>query len=282
MNQRQPRKPLVAQLAEAFERIFEKFDWVLFFVGMAFGLSLYALVVAFFTDFGNLMSELAPEIFGIAFTVLFIERLGRARQERQHIKELSARIHSRYNATALQAIEEMRALYKNRLQWVDMDTYALRDALMKDKQAFVSIHNKRGVLAGAQLRGSQWQDANFYQVDLRHADLRKANFLGADLVGANLEGAQVTEEQLASCDIMMSAIMPDGTLYDGRYLLPGDFVQAQQQGHDANNPQSMAEWFGVSLEVYTRGQQYWQDNKHRFKMRSKKYSIEDVKNASWH
>jgi uncharacterized protein YjbI with pentapeptide repeats len=269
-------------MAEAFERIIDKFDWVLFFVGMAFGLSLYALVVAFLSDFGELMSELAPEIFGIAFTVLFIERLGKARQERQHIKELSARIHSRYNATALQALEEMRALYKDRLQWVDMDTYTLRDELKHDKQAFVSSHNRRGVLAGAQLRGSQWQDANFYQVDLRGSDLRKANFLGADLVGANLEGAQVAEEQLATCDIMMSAIMPDGELYDGRYLLPGDFVQAQQQGHNPNDAQSMADWFGVSLEVYMRGQQYWQDNKHRFKVRSKKYSVEDVNNASWH
>ncbi len=255
-----------------------KADWVMFAVGVAFGLILNALVQLMINDVNNLLSELAPEIVGIVFTVLFIERFGKARQERQHIEELTARIHSRYNATALQALEEMRALYKNRLQWVDMDTYELRDKRLEEIKQ--TVWNRKGILVGKKLRGSQWQDANFYQTDLRGTDLSNANLLRADLVEVNLDGATVKDEQLASCDIMMGAIMPDGTRYNGQFNLPGDFVEAQKRNHDVKSPQSMADWYGVSVEDYLAGQKFWNDNNRLFKSRSNKYDSKDFNNQT--
>lgn len=219
-------------------------DWGYLVLGIVIGILLNPLLRAIDpAGVREFLDNLVPEAVGIIFTVLILDRLNGVRQAQQTLEQLVRRAHSRYNHTALAAIEELRVLGK------------LQD----------------GTLSGRNLRGSNWQDANLYQTDLRGTDLTNADLYRADLVQANLRGARVSDEQLAATDIMHGATMPDGSRYDGRYNLPGDFAYAQREDVDPGSPEEMAPWYGVSLERYLEGQAWAQENLHRFARRSATY-----------
>ena len=44
--------------------------------------------------------------------------------------------------------------------------------------------------------------------------------------------------------------MPDGKTYDGRFNLPGDLARARWAKVNMDDPESMAEFYGVTLEAY--------------------------------
>ena len=48
--------------------------------------------------------------------------------------------------------------------------------------------------------------------------------------------------------------MPDGSVYDGRFNLFGDLARAKWAKVKADDPKSMAEFYGVTLEAYLQGQ----------------------------
>lgn len=175
--------------------------------------------------------SLVPEAVGIFFTVLIIDRLDAIREEQVIKDQLVRRLQSRYNHTALQAIEEMRVM-----------------GYLED-----------GTLRNRNLRGSNWVDANMYQADLQGSDLGNAVLDKADFVLANLKDVNVTDEQLVTSDIMYGSIMPDGRKYDGRYQLAGDFAYARRKNVNVESDEAMAKWFGVSLDHYHEGQ-LWADN----------------------
>jgi hypothetical protein len=90
--------------------------------------------------------------------------------------------------------------------------------------------NLRGAnLSEADLRGANLSEANLSGANLFYADLSDANLRVAELSGANLSGANLssanlisangkTNEQLEQQDgSLEGTIMPDGTLYPGRY-----------------------------------------------------------------
>jgi hypothetical protein len=219
-------------------------------IGLVIGLLVTQFINYLTVDATGFLQNLVPEFVGLIFTVLILDNLGQMRERRNMIEQLIRRMHSRYNHTALAAIEELRVLGK------------LSD----------------GTLQGRELRGSNWRDANLYQADLRHCDLRNAEFLHADLVEANLEHANVTEAQLASTDIMCGAIMPDGSRYDGRYNLEGDFAYARRKNVDLSSPEQMAAFYGVSVGEYMAGQTWWAMNKDRFTKRARHYDMTDMRN----
>jgi hypothetical protein len=71
----------------------------------------------------------------------------------------------------------------------------------------------------------------------------------------NLRGARnLCEEQLAKANQLLGSIMPDAMPYDGRFNLPGDLGRARWAKLDVNDPAIMANFYGVSLEVYLQGQ----------------------------
>ncbi|MBN1313633.1 MAG: pentapeptide repeat-containing protein [Anaerolineae bacterium] len=116
-------------------------------------------------------------------------------------------------------------------------------------------------LAGANLRGADLHGAVLQEADLSGADLSQANLQDADLTGALLEAArldraQVTEMQLAKAEALADAILPDGNRYDGRYKLIGDLHNARLDGAYPDRPEQMADWYGVSLIQYHRGQKW--------------------------
>jgi uncharacterized protein YjbI with pentapeptide repeats len=215
-------------------------EWVYLVVGLAIGLLIPYLFQSIQADaINDFLLNLVPEAMGIFFTVLIIDRLDSIREEQVIKDQLVRRLQSRYNHTALQAVEELR----------------------------VMGYLENGTLRDRNLRGANWVDANMYMADLRGSDLGNGVLDRADFVLANLEGVNVTDEQFAKSDTMHGAIMPDGRKYDGRYQLPGDFVYARRKDINLESDEAMAAWFGVSLEHYHEGQR-WADE-HLAELREK-------------
>jgi uncharacterized protein YjbI with pentapeptide repeats len=119
------------------------------------------------------------------------------------------------------------------------------------QEADLSDANLEGtLLTGANLKDADLTRGNLEGADLRvltvrmgiesrqiPADLTRANLTGAYLMDADLSGANLTEavlsnvdltrakvdeEQLSAAYSLTNAVMPDGTLYDGRFKLPAD------------------------------------------------------------
>jgi hypothetical protein len=211
-------------------RLFQENEWLYLLVGLVLGLLFFPLLERFQEAevFREFLYDLVPEAVGIVFTVVIIDRLDSIREHRLVLDQLKRQMHSYYNPTALQAVEELRILGR------------LSD----------------GSVRGLDLRGADLREANLYQADLRDCDLRNAKLEGADLYEANLHNAQVNASQLAHTLALRHAIMPDGTRYDGRYNLAHDFEVMDRKGFDRTDPASIAEYYGVPLEVYEKGQEW--------------------------
>lgn len=126
-------------------------------------------------------------------------------------------------------------------------------------------------LSGADLQGVDFHQAHLQYADLSHArldgaKLNRANLEGADLKGVTLSGADLfkanlmnvshlTDDQLCTARRLWGALMPDGGTYDGRFDLPGDREFALWGRVDPDDPEAMAEFFGVSVDAYLKGQE---------------------------
>jgi hypothetical protein len=136
------------------------------------------------------------------------------------------------------------------------------------------VHMENADLLGADLR-----NVDFHQAHLQGADLSQANLSGVKLTRANLQGANMSQTNLAGADLfkanlteahnltgaqlaqakrLWGAVMPDGESYDGRFNLQGDNDFALWGRVDVNDPQAMATFLGVDLDVYLRGQELGQ------------------------
>ena len=169
-------------------------------------------------------------------------------------------------------LKEARLNFAN-LQGADLSQTFLQGAKMNDAN-----------LRGADLRGANLEGANLHGADLRGAFLYNvylgdggptnlkgatlswtkmegANLRGANLEGANLEGANgLPDWQLSMVIALRAVLMPSGRRYDGRFNLGGDLKAAQSTNINLNNPQAMADFYGVSLEDYLRGQEWARNN----------------------
>lgn len=96
---------------------------------------------------------------------------------------------------------------------------------------------------------------------LQGAYLYRANLQSTFLVKADLAGARdLVDEQLVQARMLRGAIMVNGDRYDGRFNLEGDLEEAVREGTDVNDPEAMASFYGVSPEVYLRGQTWAKNN----------------------
>jgi len=83
---------------------------------------------------------------------------------------------------------------------------------------------------------------------LYRADLHMANMEGANLIGTKLQGAHnLSEIQLRRTNMMVGTIMPDGSMYDGRFHLPGDLGAANSHGVNLDNPFEIDQFYGVHI-----------------------------------
>ena len=172
--------------------------------------------------------------------------------------ELIARIYALENKSTLQAVEELRArgwLTDGSLRGCALCQAQMGNAdLMGADLTGVDFHQAN--LEFADLRKARLNGAKLNRVSFYHANFSEADLTYADLYKANLRGAQnLTSEQLASTHELLGAIMPDGSTYDGRFNLPGDIARAHWAKVNVDDSESMAEFYGVSLEAYLQARQ---------------------------
>jgi hypothetical protein len=138
---------------------------------------------------------------------------------------------------------------------------------------FQGIDLSSANLQKADLSMADLQGANLSHVNLEGARLLKANLRGCNLDaailkdallrGANLQGAcNLSDEQLSMTSTMRGAMMPDGSRYDGRFNLPGDLYTIHSWRIDANDPEALADFYGVSLDNYLLGQRVVKNRKY--------------------
>jgi len=174
------------------------------------------------------------------------------------VMSLIRKLRSPDNKRVLEAVEGLRArgwledgsLSKIPLCHVHFEGTDLFKAKLMDVD-FHQAHMARSNLSMADLGG-----AKLSRADLQGADFSEANLEGADLFKANLQDARnLTDEQLQKVKRLWGATMPDGSPYDGRFKLQGDLEFARWAKVDAEDPEAMAYFFGVSLETYMQGQE---------------------------
>lgn len=171
--------------------------------------------------------------------------------------ELKKKLDNWDNKTVLQAVEELRVrgwLGDGSLDGVPLCDCHLEGAdLLKASLRKVDLHRAHmqqadlsmADLTGAKLSRTNMQGVNFSQAILKDVDLYKSNLSGA---------RNLTSEQLAQARRLFGATMPDGSVYDGRFNLPGDLDFAHWGRVDVNDPEAMARFFGVPLDRYLEGQ----------------------------
>jgi len=171
--------------------------------------------------------------------------------------EVISRLRSNDNKYALQAVEELRVrgwLFDGSLSGVALCRAELEGAdLMKARLDGVDFHQAN--LEGADLRMCNLRVAKLVRANLQGANISEADLTRVDLYKADMRGARnLTGEQLSKATRLMGARMPDGSYYDGRFNLPGDLALAIWGKVEIDDPEAMAKFYGVSVEVYLEGQ----------------------------
>lgn len=167
------------------------------------------------------------------------------------------------HSVVLRAVEELRArgrLSDDTLPWTCLQYANLQGAnLSASNLRNADLHKAN--LELADLSYANLNETKLTRAILQGANLEKASLDGANLIGVNLQGVKnLSDEQLARVSRLRVATMPDGSLYDGRFNLQGDFADASILRVDLNDPVAIAAFYGVSLEDFLRGQQWRQVN----------------------
>ncbi|MEJ2562571.1 MAG: pentapeptide repeat-containing protein [Anaerolineales bacterium] len=174
------------------------------------------------------------------------------------VMQLIRKLRNPENKIVLQAVAELRArgwLEDGSLKGIPLCYAHLQNAdLFKANLTKVDLHQAN--LESADLSLANLQDAKLARAKMCNANFDEAFLQGADFFKANLHGAHnLNERQLTQVKRLWGAIMPDGASYDGRYNLSGDLEFARWGKIDIADQEAMADFLGVPLEVYLRGQE---------------------------
>ena len=190
---------------------------------------------------GDFYANVSVDCLSIAFAILVIDRLNGRRAEQELKAQLIREMGSSDNGIALKAARELLGR-----EWFTDDML---------KGAYL-IHAD---LQGAMLSAFNLEEAILTKANLRKATLTNTNLQGANLFGvainhaalalANLKNARnLTEQQLVTAFSLTLTIMPDGSRYDGRYSLYGDYEESDTS--------ATAQCYNVTLEEYLAGQEW--------------------------
>ncbi len=207
------------------------------------GFNLKSLVADFYAN-------VATTLIGIAVAVLFIDALNKRRDTESEQRRLVREMGNPDNGIALRAVKEIVSHgyhLDGLLRSQDFTSANLRGA------ALLSADLRRAIfhhvdLTGAQLYGTDLRGADFWHTRLNGARFHGANVEGARFRWSDLRNARVTREQLETASCLRGAILPDGSLYDGRFALKGDVSEAQMAGVNTNDHEAMAKWYAMSYE----------------------------------
>lgn len=161
------------------------------------------------------------------------------------------------NKYALEAVEELRArnwLVDGALRGVALCHVQLQSADLMEAD-LSNVDFQQASLDFADLTKARLNGAKFNRASLMGVNFDQADLTMADLYKANLRGARnLCEEQLSKANQLMGAIMPNGKPYDGRYNLFGDLQRAKWAKIPVDDPQAMANFYGVTLDTYLKAQ----------------------------
>ncbi len=171
--------------------------------------------------------------------------------------ELINKLQSPEQRIVLRAVEDLRTtgmLADGSLRGIALCQAALDEADLHGADlCYVDLH--QAALDQSDLSNARLQAAKLNRASLRGANLKGANFTNADLYKVNMRGARnLTDEQLSMANELFGSIMPDGSVYNGRFNLFGDIARAKWAKVNLADAKSMAEFYGVSLEAYLQGQ----------------------------
>ena len=171
--------------------------------------------------------------------------------------ELINRLQSLDQKNVMKAVEDLHTcgmLSDGSLRGIALCQAILQSADLKEADlCYIDLHQAN--LDEADLTNAKLQAAKLNRASLRGANLEGTNLTNADLYKVNLRGARhLTEAQLSTLNELFGSIMPDGSVYNGRFNLCGDIARAKWAKVKIDDPKSMAEFYGVSLETYLHGQ----------------------------
>ena len=169
------------------------------------------------------------------------------------LEEILNRIITKDNRIVLQAIRELRDrgwLEDGSLQGAAFCKAYLHNASL-EKAILCCAGFHQANLSWANLSGADLRAAKLSLCDLSGSNMENTKLDSADLYKANLRGVRnLKDEQLHKVSRLCGAIMPNGELYDGRFELSGELALAEWQNIDITDPEAMAEFYGVPVEVY--------------------------------
>ncbi len=222
-------------------------------------------------DFASFLINVSTEIIGIIITVLIIDRIVQNHEVKAKKDLLLLRMGSHNNETAKEAINELRLngwLKDGSLNGVQLTNANLSDANL-DNAVMIGSVLSFAVFERAHLYNATLTNAITYFTSFRNAELRGANLTGMkDLFVSNYPGIPIVDHRVfANVFSLRKAIMPDGTIYDGRYRLKGDIdtfhgilsSPSNSLEFDTGQPmddsdESWATFYGVTFDEYRQGQ----------------------------
>lgn len=172
--------------------------------------------------------------------------------------DLINKIRTADNQTARAIVDRLREqgwLSDGSLRGISLCHARLQDADLSTAD-LVNIDFHQAHLDWANLSNADLYLALFRRASLCHANLHKTNLRDVDLYKVDLSGAyNWTHAQFQQCKRLWGATMPAGGIYNGCYNLKGDLSLAQWRNIDINDPQAMADFYGVESKEYVRGQE---------------------------
>jgi hypothetical protein len=205
--------------------------------------------------FDDYYANLGAELASIALTILLIDRLNEARDEKHEKERLIRHMGSHYNMISLQAVEELHLL-----GWLEDGTVKhaylgeadLHHANMP-RANLDGAYMVRTNLEGARLLESRMQDAEMFQINLRNSNLQRANLRHANLAGAQLQGADLRDANVQDANLA-------GADLRGANLLGANLTFTKLQNADLTHAlvteQQLAQVEMLQGAVLPTGQQY--------------------------
>lgn len=172
-------------------------------------------------------------------------------------EQLLRKLRSADHQLVIRAVAELRnrcCLSAGVLKWAQLRYVHMQGADL----SFANLLNadfSMADLRGANISYAILTGTKFVRTDLRGADFCNTDLYGVILTKANLQGAiNLTDQQLLRASRLRHSTLPDGSFYDGRFNLSGDISDAHFLGVNPNEPESIANFYGVSPEDYLVGQ----------------------------
>lgn len=277
MEKAKPAEQSWAERQAEYKRIWEENPGLYAVYGIPIGMliMLVMFLVTKDTDASEFASNYLPEVFGIAFTFGVLERWVSVRDQQQLKARLIRQMSSRENSLSLLAAQELRAhgwltngsLAGAYLRWANLScgkgelVGADLSGTILEQVNFTSTFLRDAKLQRADLKGANLKDARLVNTRLQDADLRGAILARTFFMEADLTGAYIYWSSLKSAYMLCGSTMPDGSRYDGRLNLAGDYEQAGISAELVHlAPEIMAKFYGVSLEEYLAGQEWAERN----------------------